>query len=363
MKSSSVKTIAIHLPQFHPIPENNAWWGKGFTEWTNVVKATPILKGHYQPHLPSELGFYDLRLEETRMLQAELAKEYNIYGFCYYHYWFNGKRLLNKPIDEIIASGKPDFPFMLCWANENWTRTWDGLEANVLIKQEYSAEDDEQHINFLMPIFKDPRYIKIDNKPVFMIYRSDVIPNIKATIELWRKIARMNGFEDMYLINVQYNPNTFIDPLEKNFDASMAFQPNWVQSPTRLFGTMQTKLLHKLKIKESPFAVNYIQHYETFAEHMMGLPPYPYKCYPCVTPGWDNSARKKRKGAILLDSTPEVFKKWLSHTVNTFVPYSKEENLIFINAWNEWAEGNHLEPCQKWGRAYLEAVKEATIKK
>lgn len=358
MNTSSLKAIAIHLPQFHPIPENDAWWGKGFTEWTNVVKAAPLLNGHYQPHLPSELGFYDLRLEETRIQQAQLAKEHNIYGFCYYHYWFNGKRLLNKPVDEIIASGKPDFPFMLCWANENWTRTWDGLEQNVLLKQDYSAEDDEQHINFLMPIFKDPRYIKIDNKPVFMIYRSDVIPNINATIEIWRKAARINGFDDMYMINVQYNPNTFIDPVTKNFDASMAFQPNWVQSPIRLFGTPKTKLLHKLKIKESLFAANYIQHYRTFAEHMMALPPYSYKCYPCVTPGWDNTARKKRKAAILLDSTPGEFKKWFSHTVKTFVPYSKEENLIFINAWNEWAEGNHLEPCQKWGRAYLEAVKE-----
>ena len=191
-----VRPIAIYLPQFHPIPENDQWWGKGFTEWTNVARATPLLPGHYQPHLPSDLGFYDLRLADTREAQAELARQHGIYGFCYYHYWFNGHRLLNRPVDEVLASGKPDFPFMFCWANENWSRRWNEEDQAILIKHDYSFEDDERHINFLIPFFKDKRYIKVGNKPVFSIYRSDLFPDIARTIDIWRKVVRQHGFDD-----------------------------------------------------------------------------------------------------------------------------------------------------------------------
>ena len=357
-----IRPIAIYLPQFHPIAENDEWWGKGFTEWTNVTRAKPVLKGHYQPHLPSDLGFYDLRLADAREEQARLAKEYGIYGFCYYHYWFNGHRLLNRPVDEVLASGKPDFPFMFCWANENWSRRWNEEDANILMKHDYSLEDDEQHIKFLLPFFKDDRYIKVDNKPVFAIYRSDLFPDMAATIDLWRRIVREHGFEDLYMINVQYFAKTFIDPAKQHFDASLAFQPNWDKAPSRLFGSLKDKLLHKLNIRESLYAANYITYYEDFIKAMMAIPPYDYKCYPSVTPGWDNSARKRRKGAILLDSTPELFATWLEETVKKFKPYSPEENFIFVNAWNEWAEGNHLEPDQKWGRKYLEAFRETMNK-
>src|SRR6476620_7799168 len=178
---TNIKPIAIHLPQFHPIPENDEWWGKGFTEWTNVTKAKPLFKGHYQPHLPADLGFYDLRLPEIREQQAQLAKEYGIYGFCYYHYWFNGRRLLERPFEEVFKSGKPDFPFMLCWANENWTRVWDGMNNEVLLAQNYSEEDDRAHIKTLIPYFKDSRYIKINRKPIIAIYRSSSLPNPKRT--------------------------------------------------------------------------------------------------------------------------------------------------------------------------------------
>jgi len=355
---TNIRPIAIYLPQFHPIPENDAWWGKGFTEWTNVTRATPLLKGHYQPHLPSDLGFYDLRLADTREAQAELARQHGIYGFCYYHYWFNGHRLLNRPIDEVLASGKPDFPFMFCWANENWSRRWNEEDQAILMKHEYSLEDDERHINFLIPFFKDKRYIKVGNKPVFSIYRSDLFPDIAKTIELWRMVVRRHGFDDIYMINTQYFAKTFIDPAAYNFDASMGFQPNWAQAPSRLFGNWKDKLLHKLNIRESIYVANYIAYYKDFVARMIKTSSYNYKCYPSITPGWDNSARKKRKGAILLDSTPQLFSAWLEDVLGKFKPYSKEENFIFINAWNEWAEGNHLEPCQKWGRAYLEAFRD-----
>ena len=174
--STLIRPIAFYLPQFYPTDQNNEWWGKGFTEWTNVTKAAPQYKGHYQPHLPTDLGFYDLRLEEARIAQANLAKQYGIYGFCYYHYWFNGKLLLQRPVEEILKTGKPGFPFMLCWANENWTRVWDGGSKEVLIEQHYSPEDDKAHLEYLLPYFKDPRYIRINGKLVFAVYRSASAP-------------------------------------------------------------------------------------------------------------------------------------------------------------------------------------------
>ncbi|HLZ88536.1 MAG TPA: glycoside hydrolase family 99-like domain-containing protein [Puia sp.] len=353
-----IRPVAIYLPQFHPIAENDEWWGKGFTEWTNVTKAKPLLKDHYQPHLPADLGFYDLRLADAREEQARLAREYDVYGFCYYHYWFNGHRLLNRPVDEVLASGKPDLPFMFCWANENWSRRWNEEDQAILMKHEYSFEDDEQHINFLMPFFKDPRYIKVGNKPVFAIYRADLFPDMKKTIGIWRRVARENGFDDIYMLTVQYFQHTFVDPKDQGFDAAISFQPNWTKAPSKLFGSFKDKLLHKLKIRESLYRHNYVTTYREFSQRMMSLPAPGYKAYPCVTPGWDNSARKRRRGAILLGSTPQLFAAWLADILRKFKPWSKEENFIFINAWNEWAEGNHLEPCQKWGRAYLEALKE-----
>ena len=195
---NKIKPIAIYLPQFHPTPENDEWWGKGFTEWTNVAKATPRFEGHYQPQLPSDLGFYDLRLEEARMAQEAMAKEYGIHGFCYYHYWFNGKRMLQEPLDRKLKNPKENFPFMLCWANENWTRKWDGGDHKILLKQDYSEEDDKKHIEALIPYFKDSRYIRINNRPVFCIYRSTLFPNIKNTLKIWRDECRKQGL-DIYI--------------------------------------------------------------------------------------------------------------------------------------------------------------------
>lgn len=203
MKQHAKRVIAFYLPQYHPFPENDRWWGAGFTEWRNVVKARPLFRGHYQPHLPADLGFYDLRVPEVRQQQAALAERYGLSGFCYYHYWFNGHRLMQRPVEEMLASGKPDFPFMLCWANENWTRAWDGGEQEVLIRQEYSEEDDRAHIRYLLDeVFRDPRYIRVDGKPVFAVYRSALFPDMRRTIEVWREEAAARGAE-LYLCRVE----------------------------------------------------------------------------------------------------------------------------------------------------------------
>ncbi|NCC74358.1 MAG: hypothetical protein EOM06_13330 [Sphingobacteriia bacterium] len=225
MHNPKIRPIAIYLPQFHPIPENDEWWGKGFTEWRNVVKAKPRFNGHYQPHLPADLGYYDLRLEETRMAQEALAKQYGIYGFCYYHYWFNGKRLLNEPIDRKMKDPKENLPFMFCWANENWTRAWDGGEQEILIEQKYSHEDDVNHIRALIPYFKDERYIKVDGKPVFIIYKDALFPDIQRTLKIFREEAGKHSLE-LYLCRFDRDRHTKIsNPEQLGFDAAIEFQP------------------------------------------------------------------------------------------------------------------------------------------
>ncbi len=222
-----VRTLAFYLPQFHPIPENDAWWGQGFTEWTNVVKAQPQFRGHYQPHLPSDTGFYDLRLPEARQLQADLAQQYGLHGFCYYHYWFNGKRLLERPFQEVLTSGKPDFPFCLCWANEDWTRAWDGRSGEILLQQHYSEQDDREHIRTLAPAFRDPRYVRIENKPLFLVYRASRIPDPLASTTIWREEAHRLGLGELFLAKVESFSSEQSDPQALGFDAAVEFQPDW----------------------------------------------------------------------------------------------------------------------------------------
>src|ERR1019366_6300153 len=227
MTTERVRAIAFYLPQFHPIPENDAWWGNGFTEWTNVTMARPLFKGHYQPHLPADLGFYDLRLPEAREAQAALAREYGIHGFCYYHYWFNGQRLLERPFNEVLASGKPDFPFCLCWANENWTRRWDGEEQEILQAQNYGDEDDLNHIRWLAAAFRDPRYIRVQNRPLFLVYRLSLLPNPARTVELWRDEARRIGVGELFLCNVESFCNEHGMVAKAGLDAAVEFAPDW----------------------------------------------------------------------------------------------------------------------------------------
>lgn len=358
MISKMIKSIAFYLPQYHPIPENDAWWGKGFTEWNNVVTAKPLFKGHYQPHLPADLGFYDLRVPEVRQAQADLAKAHGIYGFCYYHYWFNGKRLLERPLNEVLSSGHPDFPFCLCWANENWTRRWDGKDDEIILEQSYNNESDLAHIRWLGEIFSDSRYIQIDGKPLFLVYRASLLPNPLRTTEIWRNEAMRLGVGEIFLGRVESTLTEQTNPNNLGFDAAIEFQPDWSYLGPRLQQSFQWKLLRKLGLADNVYRKNKIYDYGEVANRMIDKPLPPYLRFPCVTPSWDNTARRKNgKATILHNSTPELYGIWLRSTIDKVYNLPNYNNIIFINAWNEWAEGNHLEPCQKWGTAYLEATK------
>ncbi len=349
-----LKPISIHLPQFHPIKENDEWWGKGFTEWTNVTKAKPLFKGHYQPHLPADLGFYDLRLEEARMAQIELAKAYGIYGFCYYHYWFNGKRLLEEPLTRMLKNKQEDFPFMLCWANENWSRRWDGMDQEVLIEQHYSPKDDVAHIRFLIEhYFNDERYIKIDNKPFILIYRIGLLPNIKDTVRIWKEEALKAGFNGLH-IGYMCTFNQLRKLEDDIFDCAVDFQPNLWDVPTQQFAPIKDKIKTKIGFEKSPYYLNKIISYSDYVDHVISKYQKNKNIYPGISPGWDNSPRRKENAIILKDAKPEYYGKWLSFLNNE---YKNENTFLFINAWNEWAEGNHLEPCQKWGNTFLEVTK------
>ena len=362
---TAVRAIAFHLPQFHPVPENDEWWGKGFTEWTNVVRAKPLFAGHYQPHLPADLGFYDLRVPEVRAAQAELAATYGIYGFCYYHYWFHGRRILERPVNEILKSGEPDFPFCLCWANENWTRRWDGWDREILLEQHYSFEDDVAHIRGLIPIFEDPRYIRVMGKPLFLVYRVSQLPDPKKTTDIWRGEAERAGLGGLFLVRVESHSQSG-DPQEIGFDCSLEFQPN-LSAELLQKRIVRRKWWHRRQLgtAEPAFYDNLIYEYEDLARSALSGPPATYTRIPCVCPGWDNSPRRKDGGFIFVNSTPELYGRWLREEVDRLRKDDESNHglisprsLVFINAWNEWAEGNHLEPCERWGRAYLEATRQ-----
>jgi lipopolysaccharide biosynthesis protein len=369
MKSEAIRAIAFHLPQFHPIPENDKWWGKGFTDWTNVAKAKPLFKGHYQPHVPADLGYYDMREPEARAAQAALAREYGVHGFCYYHYWFNGRRLLEQPVNEIVASGKPDFPFCLCWANENWTRRWDGQEQEVLMAQNYGDEDDLNHIRWLADVFRDPRYIRVQGRPLFLVYRLSRLPNPARTVELWRKEARQLGVGEIFLCNVESFPTDHGMAPRHQLDGAVEFAPDYGVMPVR---QEPNWLTHKLARRprtqrlagQLGLAQPWLSHHGIFSypdlmTNMIGKPPVSYVRFPCVTPSWDNHARRKMGASIYVGSSPALYRKWLGAAVQKAKAAHPEDPIVFINAWNEWAEGNHLEPCRKWGRSYLEATREA----
>ena len=372
MNTEPLRTIAFNLPQYHPIPENDIWWGKGFTEWTNAVKTRPQFPGHYQPHLPADLGYYDLRLPEARQAQAALAHEYGIHGFCYYHYWFNGRRVLERPVNEILASGKPDFPFCLCWANENWTRRWDGQEQEILLKQDYGDEDDLNHIRWLAGAFRDRRYIRVNDRPLLLVWRLSNLPNPARTLELWRSEADRIGVGELFICNVESFPSEHGLARRIGLDAAVEFAPDWTVTPPRqevdflgrLFSGRRRVLnmCRRLGLRKPSADKHNVYGYPDLMKNMLAKTEVDYLRFPCVTPSWDNSARRKIGATIYQGSQPEVYGEWLYEAVRKARKLSPANPLVFVNAWNEWAEGNHLEPCEKWGRAYLEATRQALVR-
>jgi lipopolysaccharide biosynthesis protein len=359
MKPQSLRAIAFYLPQYHPIPENDEWWGRGFTEWRNVAQAKPSFPGHYQPHLPGDLGFYDLRLSEVREAQAELARHHGIHGFCYYHYWFNGREILERPFNEVLTSGKPDFPFCLCWANENWTRIWDGGEDQVLLQQHYGAEDDRAHIRALMPAFADARYIRVGGRPLFLVYRTELLPDPRRTADIWREEVSKAGLGDLYLARVE-NFDGRVDPRKIGFDGAVEFAPHGTHVGKIKFRGPIHRLLARVGVLPNAYVHSQVANYRAMMLGMLAKPDPAFTRFRCVTPMWDNTARRRTGAHIYVGSTPKLYETWLAElarrTIDKFPP---EERIVFINAWNEWAEGCHLEPDLKWGHQYLDSTKTA----
>jgi lipopolysaccharide biosynthesis protein len=358
---TKIKTIAFYLPQFHPIPENDEWWGKGFTEWTNVAKARPMFKGHYQPHVPADLGFYDLRLPEARKAQADLAKEYDITAFCYWHYWFgNGKRLLERPFNEVLASGEPDFPFCLAWANETWSGIWHGLTNKILVEQVYPGiEDYKAHFEYLLPAFNDKRYFKVNKKPLFVVYKPKEIPDLNLFVNTFRRLAVENGLEGLHLVATNVDPdwscekNGFdaLTPAVHTKNSYLRSANKWVDFSRRIKQSRFSKYYKKI-FKKPARIYKYADAIQEFNEEH-GNNIY----YPTVIPNWDNSPRSGLNGFVLHDSTPLLFQKAMINAKQLVKKYDEENQIIFIKSWNEWAEGNHLEPDLKYGHQYLEVVR------
>jgi lipopolysaccharide biosynthesis protein len=347
-----VRAIAFYLPQYYPTAENDAWWGKGFTEWTKVVEGRPLFHGHYQPQLPADLGFYDLRVPEVRQAQAQLARQYGIHGFCYYHYWLDGRRLLDRPFAEVLASGKPDFPFCLCWANHNWTRRWDGLNSEVLIAQNHTLAGDRAMIREVIPAFRDPRYIRVRGRPLFLVYRASELSDPRAVAQAWREEAVAAGLPGLYLVRAEVHDDahTQQDPAQIGFDAAYEFPPHGIRVATPSSATPG------LDPAFSGLAYEYAEVARDFATR----PTPNYRRFHAVMPSWDNTARVGRRAHMAVNSSPEAYRSWLEIVANrTRREQEGDERLVFINGWNEWAEGCHLEPDRRHGLAWLEATRAA----
>lgn len=350
---SNIRVIAFYLPQFYPTPENDKWWEPGFTEWTNVASAKPFFKGHYQPKLPRDLGFYDLRVPETRERQAQLAREAGIEGFCYWHYWFgNGKRLLSEVFDAVVKSGEPDFPFCLCWANHSWyAKTWKpGAPNKLLMEQTYpGVEDYEAHFMHMLPAFKDKRYIKVDGKLLFGVFMGSDIPDCKLFFDTWNRLAAENGLEGFYFFSLAQGQER-VDKLKGlGFDSIVADAylsvvleiPHIIRKVRRMF--------HRPVVVKYP---HYIQRALEFFKRNN-------TCTPCILPNYDHTPRSGFRGELLQDSTPEDWNKLCRMTKEYIQHNDAIDNLLFIKAWNEWGEGNYLEPDRRWGKAYLEETAKA----
>lgn len=355
--SIEFRTLAFYLPQFHPIPENDEWWGKGFTEWTNTAKAKPLFKGHFQPNVPADLGFYDLRLPEARAAQADLARLYGIEGFCYYHYWFGGKRILQRPFEEVLSSGQPEFPFCLCWANQSWTGIWHGAPNRLLIEQTYPGMDDhKRHFEYLLAAFSDPRYIKVDGKPVFVVYNPDELPDSKKVTDLWRHMAQEAGFPGLHLIAEHRTMDW--DPKARGFDALLSVRLPPRREAMNKWTTWRTPL-RKLRLKLAEWRnLPTIHLYEHVIDHMVAKPLPGIETIPCVIPNWDNTPRSGSNGRVLLGSTPELFRRHFNKALHMASSLPSDRRFVFIKSWNEWAEGNYLEPDLRFGHQYLQVIRD-----
>lgn len=357
---NKARAIAFYLPQYHPIPENDQWWGRGFTEWTNAAKAKPMFSGHYQPHVPADLGFYDLRLPEARAAQAEMARTYGIEAFCYYHYWFAGRRLLERPFEEVLESGQPELPFCLCWANQTWTGIWHGAPNRVLIEQTYPGRDDHvRHFEYLLSAFLDPRYIRVDGKPVFVIYAPNELPDSNVVTDIWRDLAVKAGLPGLFLIAEHRNAHW--DPVKAGFDASIN-----VRLPKRRTQLQQSIPWWRLNKKISYWLKNKkgmptIHSYEAAISQLIFARQSGIESYPCVIPNWDNTPRSGVNGMVLHGSTPELFRHHLRSAIQNVEPLPIERRFIFVKSWNEWAEGNHLEPDLRFGLQYLEVLRDELL--
>lgn len=377
------RVIALYLPQFHPIPENDEWWGPGFTEWTNVVKAKPLFKGHYQPRIPADLGFYDLRLPEVREQQAQLAREAGIEGFCYYHYWFgNGRQLLERPFNEVLASGKPDFPFCLCWANHDWTnKSWQKSKTqrtgSMIMQMQYSNEDHIHHFYSVLPAFKDKRYIKVDGKPVFCVWAPRSIPQAEDFIRLWQELAVKNGLPGIHFIGYTsnsskalpgqkvnlYNTNMVAEyynsVLKLGFDAVISSGLTRAQALVQGRMRLAWNILTYKTIIPSHARLDYekvMNHYYVDEDTWENV-------YPTLLPQWDRTPRAGSKTEFLINSTPEKFQKTIEEAIHLIRNKEPEHQILFLKAWNEWGEGNYVEPDEKFGHGWLDAISNAINKK
>ena len=370
--SAAARVIAFYLPQFHPIPENDEWWGPGFTEWTNVAKAKPMFRGHRQPRLPADLGFYDLRVPEAREKQAELARRAGVEGFCYWHYWWgHGKRIIERPFEEVRDSGKPDFPFCLAWANQSWTGIWHGNPGSVLMKQEYPGRaDHELHFKWARKAFEDPRYLQVDGKPIFVIFAPHDLPSTEEFAEIWRELAAKAGYPGIYLVAISNRYAAGVDRYHGSilapFDAVTLLSPqDYLESVART--TKRSDLRRRWKELNFGSKLNAYKpaswrrptrlQYRDVVAHALEDLPSGERFLPCVLPGWDNTPRSAHRGVVYEGETPELFREYLRKAVSRVAAYSADHRIVFLKAWNEWAEGNYVEPDSVNGHAYLNVIR------
>lgn len=359
--SPRARVVALYLPQFHPTPENDAWWGPGFTEWTNVGAAKPLFPGHRQPVVPADLGYYDLRVPETRAAQAALAQEHGIAAFCYWHYWFGGRRILERPFQEVLESGAPRFPFCLGWANQTWSGIWHGAPDRTLIEQVYPGEADHRaHFEAILPAFRDARHFTVDGKPLFLIYRPTEFPEVRAFTEQWRALADEAGLPGIYFVGVASRAE--YDPAAHGLDAVVLMNPDFAYYHHNRALTPLSRVVRKITRPLGPRAStifrNLYSYDRAIAEALPaeGLRP---DQVPCAFSNWDNTPRCQHGGRVFLGATPEKFQAHLECLVDAVSDRPAEHRLVFLRSWNEWAEGNYIEPDRRWGRAYLEAVRAA----